>query len=161
MDIGAAVVAGTLGTVAIAITLSSTLDEINDLQYLCTQNAIDLEDPMNGEFIPLYSLDEERFYEKTIARTNVLHQESPEEEMWKNVPHVRAIREYGLQRKGFYHLYWPYSPMELHTLFLEWLHSVPMESPLHERGNYAETFVELHRHYFVTGLTGRLRDRLS
>jgi len=74
--------------------------------------------------------------------------EDLKDEDWKRVPHIEEILAYGRERPGFFRYTWKGSYAVLNKMYLDWIHSVPMNSPLYENGQWVPTFVELHWKHF-------------
>jgi hypothetical protein len=134
-------------------------DSINEAIHDVISTPIHPKDPMNGKCQIIGTLRSAREM-NMIPIPGDRYADDLTDEEWKQVPHMKAIKEYGQKRAGIYNLYWTRHPVLLNALYMKWLHSVPMDSPIHLAGNHIEVFVELHRKYFMTGLHGRLRDRL-
>jgi hypothetical protein len=81
------------------------------------------------------------------------------DEDWKQVPHIREICLYAKERPGVLPYYWIKSFAKLNKMYIDWVHSIPMDSPIHLEGNYASMFVELHLKHFGPGLYGWGRNR--
>jgi len=77
---------------------------------------------------------------------------------WMEVPHIRAICQAAKDRAGFLSYYWIKKFVVLNKMYLDWLHSIPMNSPIHTTGNYEKVFVELHLKHFHGGVYGRTRS---
>ena len=121
------------------------LDQMNEAVYdYLTEYKIDPTDPMNG------------LVQKLPDRRKTKGQKSDEE--WREISYIQAICEYARNRKGILNFYWPHRLFVLHQMYLNWLCTVPNESPIHN-GKTVETFVELHLAYFQSGITGRLNSK--
>jgi hypothetical protein len=91
---------------------------------------------------------------------NVYNQLTDEE--CRQFPHIQQICEYARDhRPGFYSYYWIHRLAILNKIYIDWLHTLPHHSHIHQAGNYAQVFVELHLKFFHNGLYGRARDRYS
>ena len=149
----AEIVVASIGCVAMALEMGG--EKVNDIIYRATvSHQINPKDKMNGYVQRIGTLRAAR------AEAHQNKNDEMTDDDWKGVPHIMAIREYGRQRPGIYNLYWNHRPILLHVMYMKWLHSIPMDSPLHEQGNYTETFVELHLKHFTVGCRARLQDRL-
>jgi len=77
---------------------------------------------------------------------------------WAEVPHIRTICHMARDRAGFLSYYWIKKFVVLNKMYLDWLHTIPMDSPIHMVGNYEKVFVELHLKHFHCGVYGRTRS---
>lgn len=77
---------------------------------------------------------------------------------WQKIPHIYQICQYAHDRDVLLSYYWTGRFIVLNKLYLDWLHTIPIHSPIHDEGNYAQVFVELHLHLFTPGLRGRFRS---
>jgi hypothetical protein len=130
------------------------LDEINDSIYdSLTEHKINRHDHMNGiiQKMPIH-----RNADGDEIVTCDGHELSTS--YWKEVPHILSICHYALHRAGIFSFYWTRSLALLNLHYVNWIHTIPAESPLHQSGNYAETFVEMHLKYFQNGLRGRVNS---
>ena len=68
------------------------------------------------------------------------------------LPHIRAIREYAIHR--LLPRYWIYHLMNLHQMWLNWIQTLPPNTPLITLQQRAHVFVELHIRLFDWGFSG-------
>lgn len=74
--------------------------------------------------------------------------EDLKDEDWKRVPHIEQILAYARHDAGLLTYEWKGSYAVLNKMYLDWLHSVPMNSPLYENGQWVPTFVNMHLKHF-------------
>jgi len=128
------------------------IDKINDSIYESqTEHKVDCWDHMNGlvQNMPIHRSDDG---DEIVSCDG---HEIPAK-YWTDVPHINSICHYALHRVGILSFYWTRSPALLNYHYVNWVHTIPEESPLHKSGNYAETFVEMHLDYFQNGFRGRM-----
>lgn len=132
------------------------LDEINDWMYDSTvEKKIDRKDQTNG-------LAQEMPIQLSEDGDEIVSCDGHEipARYWMDVPHIQSICHYALHRAGILSFYWTRSPALLNHYYVNWIHTIPEESPLHKSGNYAETFVEMHLNYFQNGFRGRMNSTI-
>lgn len=145
----------TLGMAAASVLFGDViLDEINDSIYdSITEHKIDRRNRMNGlmQKMPIrVSGDGDEIVTCDGHELPTIY--------WMDVPHIQAICHYAIHRAGILNFYWTRSPALLNHHYVNWIHTIPEESPLHQSGNYAATFVEMHLEYFQNGLRGRMNN---
>lgn len=77
---------------------------------------------------------------------------------WKQVPHIHDICHHAETGHGLIPYYWTKSLARLNKMYVDWVHSIPMDSPIHIHGNYTEIFFQLHIKYFESGVRGFMRN---
>ena len=80
---------------------------------------------------------------------------------WKTVPHIHDICHYAKHGHGCVSYYWTKSLARLNRMYIDWVHSIPADSPIHQKGDYIPIFFQLHIKHFENGLRGYMRDTFS
>lgn len=149
-----AVAVGAVGAVVIGNQLNITIHElkhkINDPDFHQECNGVVQDKPLLREARASF-----------ISPFEAQNHDVMDDEDWMKVPHIRAICNYAYHRDTLLSYYWTERFIILNRMYLDWIHSLPVQSSIHNEGNYAQVFVELHLDHFKPGLYGWSKNKFT